>query len=40
MNDEVDYDWICQNTPPKDFLTLVRITVINKLCRNAFVHCR
>ncbi|CAD8121664.1 unnamed protein product [Paramecium sonneborni] len=40
MNDEVDYDWICQNTPPKDFLTLVRITAINKLCRNAFVHCR
>ncbi|CAD8202207.1 unnamed protein product [Paramecium octaurelia] len=40
MNDEVDYDWICQNSPPKDFLTLVRITVINKLSRNAFVHCR
>ncbi|CAD8105641.1 unnamed protein product [Paramecium primaurelia] len=34
------YEWTCQNTPPKDFLTLIRFTIMAKLCRNGFLHCR
>jgi anoctamin-10 len=35
-----DYDWICSNGNPNDFLTLIRFTVIAKLSRNANLHCR
>lgn len=40
MNEGDDYDWVTYNTPPRDFLTLVRFTVMNKLTRNGFLHCR
>ena len=37
---EDDTDWICTNTSPKDFMTLVRFTVMAKLCRNGNLHTR
>lgn len=33
-------DWVCSNQQPKDFLTLFRFSIIEKLMRNAFLHCR
>jgi anoctamin-10 len=39
-DDDDDYDWICSNSPPKDFLTLVRFTVMAKICRNGNLHTR
>ncbi|CAD8114697.1 unnamed protein product [Paramecium sonneborni] len=33
-------NWISNNQPPKDFMTLIRFTIIEKLMRNAFLHCR
>jgi anoctamin-10 len=38
--DQKDYDWVCSNGQPKDFLTLVRFTIMAKLCRNANLHTR
>lgn len=31
---------VCYNNQPKDFLTLVRNTIMAKFCRNANLHCR
>lgn len=31
---------MCHNNQPKDFLTLVRNTIMAKFCRNANLHCR
>ncbi|CAK70527.1 unnamed protein product (macronuclear) [Paramecium tetraurelia] len=36
-NEEI---WMCNNSQPKDFMTLIRFTIIEKLMRNAFLHCR
>jgi anoctamin-10 len=38
--DGSDYDWVCSNSPPKDYLTLIRFTVMAKLCRNGCLHTR
>ncbi|CAD8205990.1 unnamed protein product [Paramecium pentaurelia] len=39
-DDKTDYDWIQVGQTPQDFLTLIRMTVITKLCRDAHFHCR
>ena len=39
-NSQKNFDWICNNNQPKDFMTLVRFTAIAKLSRNGFIHCR
>ena len=33
-------EWVSSNGPPKDFHTLVRFTIITKLCKNANLHTR
>lgn len=38
--DSDDFDWICNNEPPKDFLTLFRNVIMTKLTRVVFFHCR
>lgn len=38
--DSDDFDWICTNEPPKDFLTLIRNVIMTKLTRVVFFHCR
>jgi hypothetical protein len=35
-----NYDWICSNGRPYDFLTLVRFTIMTKLCKSANLHTR
>ncbi|CAD8148836.1 unnamed protein product [Paramecium octaurelia] len=38
--DGVDYDWISNNGAPKDMMTLIRFTILEKLSRNGYLHCR
>ena len=38
--DGSDYDWVCSNSPPKDYLTLIRFTVMAKFSRNGCLHTR
>jgi anoctamin-10 len=38
--DHSDWDWICNDTQPKDFTTLMRNTIMVKLCRDAHMHVR
>lgn len=40
LNKGQDYDWICANDQPRDFLTLIRFTIIGKLSRRANLHTR
>lgn len=39
-DDGIDYDWKCNNGPPKDLVTLIRNTIIFKFSFNGFLHCR
>ena len=39
-DDEDDFDWICRNNAPKDFLTLIRNTILYKLTKNAHLSVR
>lgn len=38
--DSDDKDWVCSNMPPKDFLTLVRNTIVTKFVRTGHMHVR
>lgn len=38
--DKKNYDWICSNGRPYDFMTLIRFTIMAKLCKNANLHIR
>lgn len=38
--DGIDYDWISNNGAPKDMMTLIRFTILEKLSRNGYLHCR
>lgn len=35
-----DFDWVCHDNQPKDFLTLIRFALISKLSRRANLHSR
>lgn len=39
-DDKSDWDWICADEEPRDFLTLVRFTVMSKLARDAYMIVR
>lgn len=38
--DSDEVNWICNNCPPSDFMTLLRNAIIAKLTKNAFMHTR
>lgn len=38
--DSDEVNWICNNCPPNDFMTLLRNAIVAKLTKNAFMHTR
>lgn len=38
--DSEDFDWVCKNDKPKDFLTLLRNTIMSRLSRFSNIHTR